>query len=159
MGGPQWVFLTFAVTVIVVRALGASLPDVLGPGRSGTIATVTIAAGMSTIAVFATPGALYLGAVVFALGVSFHYPSLMSLVVSRTTKRERSSAIATFTAFFDIAMGAGGVAIGVAAVVGGYRATFAAAAFAAAAGLAVLRLAVLRPADGTTTIGAPTTRS
>lgn len=145
MNGSQWVYLAYAAVVILVRVFGARLPDVLGPGRSGTIATVAIALGMITIAVFATPWGLYAGAIVFAIGSSFHYPSLMALVINSTPASERSSVIATFTAFFDVASGFGGLSLGVIASAGGYRSAFLTAAVAAIAGLILLRAVVLRP--------------
>lgn len=145
LDGAQWVFLVYALTVIVVRIFGARLPDVLGPARSGTLATVIIAIGLGCIAVVHRPIGLYAGTVVFALGISFHYPSLMTLVVNRATARERSAVVATFTAFFDVATGLGGLLMGSAATVGGYRAAFATGAVSALVALVLLRLVVLAP--------------
>ena len=53
--------------------------------------------------------------------------------------------VATFTAFFDVAAGLGGVLMGLAATAGGYRAAFATVAVCALGALAVLRLVVLSP--------------
>jgi MFS family permease len=144
MGGSQWVFLAYAVTVISVRIVGARLPDQLGASRSGTVAMLVIASGMGLITVIGTPAGLYAGSVVFAVGISFLYPSLMALVVSRASASERSSAVATFTSFFDVSTGFGGLSIGGVAAAGGYRSTFATAAVAAIVGLVVLRGIVLR---------------
>jgi MFS family permease len=145
MSGAAGVFLLYAAIVILVRALGARVPDVLGPSLCGTIATVLIAAGMATIAASGTAWGLYLGTVAMAAGISFLYPSLLMVVVGRSTPHELSSAIATFTMFFDIAAGFGALAIGVVAAAAGYRSAFGTAAVSAIGGLAILQLLVLRP--------------
>ncbi|HWL44789.1 MAG TPA: MFS transporter [Ilumatobacter sp.] len=144
MSGVGLVYAVYAVTIIGVRVLGARLPDVLGPGLAGTLATVIIAIGMALIAVVRSEVTLYIGAVVFAIGISFHYPSLMALVVNRASAEERSGAVASFTAFFDVASGIGGLLVGAVVTFGGYRSAFATAALCAVAGLFLLRTVVLR---------------
>lgn len=148
MGGAAGVYLLYAVIVILVRLFGARLPDVLGPSLCGTVATLVIAAGMATIAASGSPWGLYVGAVTIAIGISFLYPSLMTLVVARTSLRERSSAVATLTMFFDVSSGLGGMTMGLVASVAGYRAVFSTAAVAAISGLATLKLVVLRTPAG-----------
>lgn len=142
------VYALYALTVIGVRVFGARVPDVLGPARAGTVATVVIAIGMALIAGFRSPAGLYAGTVVFAVGISFHYPALMALVVNRATPEERSSVVASFTAFFDVATGFGGLLVGAVVSVGGYRSAFVAAAACALVGLLVLRTVALRPDSG-----------
>lgn len=144
MNGSQWVFLSYSVTVIAVRVFGSRLPDILGEARSGTIATIVIASGMALMTCVPTPMGLYTGSIVLAIGTAFLYPALMSLVVARASAAERSAAVATFTSFFDIAIGFGGLSIGAVAEAGGYRSAFATAATSATIALAMLRLIVLR---------------
>ena len=62
----------------------------------------------------------------------------MALVLSNVDERTRPAAISTFTMFFDIAQGVGGLVVGLAAAFGGYRAVFGAGAVCSLIGLAVL---------------------
>jgi MFS family permease len=144
--GASGVYIAYAVVVILVRLFGARLPDVLGPSRCGTVATLVIAAGMSTISLSGTAWGLYLGSAIMGIGISFLYPSLMKLVVDRAPEEERASAVATFTAFFDVATGFGGLGVGLVASAAGYPAAFSTAAGSALVALGVLQAVVLRPA-------------
>jgi MFS family permease len=148
--GAAGVYLVYTVVVILVRVLGARIPDTLGPNKCGTIATVMIAAGMAFVALSGSVWGLYLGSATMAAGISFLYPALMKLVVDRAPEHERASAVATFTAFFDIATGFGALLIGGVAAAGGYRSSFATAAVSALVGLVVLRTMVLRTHAPTT---------
>jgi MFS family permease len=141
--GVAGVYLAYTAVVILVRVFGARLPDLLGPGKCGTVATLVIAAGMATISLSGTPWGLYLGAAIMGMGISFLYPALMKLVVDRAAEAERASAVATFTAFFDVASGVGGLAIGAVASAGGYRAAFSTAGVSAVFGLVILQALVL----------------
>ena len=144
------VYLVYTAVVIMVRVFGARIPDRLGPSKCGTLATVMIAAGMALVALSGSVWGLYAGSATMAAGISFLYPTLMKLVVDRAPHEERASAVATFTAFFDIATGLGGLLIGGMAAAGGYRASFATAAVSALVGLLILHTMVLRTHASTT---------
>ena len=60
------------------------------------------------------------------MGMAFAllYPSLSLVVIGRVPESRRGSALGTFTAFFDIGVGLGGVLCGIAASLGGYSAAF-----------------------------------
>jgi MFS family permease len=144
MGGPQWVFLTYAGMTLVTRVSGASLADRYGVTRVAPAATTALVIGLSTMALWATPLGLYIGAAVFGMGIALQYPALMTLVVSRAEPHERASMIGTFTAAFDVSQGAAGLLLGLVAVAAGYRATFGAAAALAIVGLVLLLTVVSR---------------
>jgi MFS family permease len=148
--GVAGVYLVYTAVVIVVRVFGARIPDRLGPNKCGTLATVMIAAGMALVALSGSVWGLYAGSATMAAGISFLYPTLMKLVVDRAPHEERASAVATFTAFFDIATGLGGLLIGGVAAAGGYRSSFATAAVSALVGLLILHTMVLRTHASTT---------
>jgi MFS family permease len=146
LGGSQYVFLVYAGVVLVVRVVGARVPDALGPTRTGTLATLSIAAGLAIIAASSARAGLYGGTVVFAVGMALQYPALMTLAVNRAAPAERSAVVGTFTAFFDLAQGAGGFILGGVAAAGGYQASFAGGAVFALLGLTLLRARVAPPA-------------
>lgn len=147
MDGSKFVFLVYAAVVMTVRLVGARLPDRLGVRRTGSVATSSIALGLLLTAAWATPAGLYLGAVVVGVGMAIQYPALMAMAVNRASEQERASVVGTFTAFFDLAGGTGGVLLGTVVSLGGYRAGFVGGAGCAVAALALLRLRVGRSAN------------
>ena len=71
---------------------------------------------------------LVLAAIACGVGHGFAFPIISALVVTRAQPDERGSAIALFTALFDLGVLLGGPCFGVSARYGGYPATFALAA-------------------------------
>jgi MFS family permease len=145
MGGPEYVFLLYAIVVLVTRIVGAPLSDRVGVPRVATAATSLIVVGLSVMALWGTAVGLYVGTVPFALGISLQYPALMTMVVNRVPSHERSSAVGTFTTAFDLSQGASGVILGLVAAAAGFRMSFAAAAGFALIGLIVFWGWVGRP--------------
>jgi MFS family permease len=147
MSGPQWVFLLYSAVVLTSRILAASLADRIGVTRIAGSATSLIAVGLLTMAGWGRPAGLYLGTVLFGLGISLQYPALMTLVVNRVPPEERSSAVGTFTMSFDLAQGASGFLFGAVAAAVGFRSTFAVGAGCALVGLTLLLSVVGRRAE------------
>lgn len=135
----RYLFLEYGVLVLVIRLIGARLPDTLGARRAGTAALLGIMAGMTVIAVWHETAGLVIGTAIFAGGMSLLYPALLLLALAGTQEHERASVVGTFSTFFDLAMGLGAVTVGAVSEVGGYR-----GGFLTAAGLALVGLALLR---------------
>jgi MFS family permease len=135
----RYLFLEYGILVLIVRLVGARLPDRLGALRAGTVALIGIMAGMGVIAGWRGPAGLYVGTAVFAVGMSLLYPALLLLALAGTSEHERASVVGTFSTFFDLAVGLGAVIVGAVSAVAGYRAGFLAAAVLALTGLALLR--------------------
>jgi len=144
MDGAQPIFLLYGGLVLVVRIVGARLPDALGPRRAGTGALSAGAAGMAVIAAWPSLLGLVIGTALFAVGMSLLFPALLILALSSAPDRERASVVGTFSSFFDLSQGIGALLLGGVAELAGYRGTFAVAAGLAVVGLVVLRGGVSR---------------
>lgn len=146
------VFTVFAVTVVAVRLAGAGLADRLGPVRLGVAAGAVEAAGLAAIAAAEGLAIAILGAIAMGAAFSLLFPALALAVVNQVGEERRGAAMGTFTAFFDIGVGAGAPIAGIAAALGGYGTAFAFAAVAALGTVAVaatLGGRLRRPAYGT----------
>lgn len=142
---PQWLLLAYSGCVLAARILGGRIPDRLGPRKVGPLSGVLLAIGLGTIALTPVAWGLYVGIVPFALGISLQYPAMLTLALDRVPERERAVGVATFTMFFDVAQGLGGVVVGALAAIGGYRFSFGGCAVLALVGLAALWFGLLRP--------------
>jgi MFS family permease len=136
--GSRLVFVTFSVVVILIRSLGAKMPDRLGAARSSLAALVCSAAGLLVMGAWGEAAGLFAGTIVFGVGVALATPALMSLAIGSAPASERGWVIGTFTAFIDLGFGLGPVVLGVVAAALGYRGTFLTGAAVAAAGLMLL---------------------
>jgi MFS family permease len=143
MGGSAGLFAAYSAVCLVLRIVGARLPERLGPRRSVTIAFVTNAIAFAALAAFAAPWALWLAALVVGVGMAFQYPSLMALTVNQADERERAAALSSFTMFFEIGTVSGGLLLGVVAETLSKQAAFAASVGVLIFGLWLLRNRVL----------------
>ena len=137
--GSGGVFLLYSALVLGVRIGGARLPDRLGATKAASAALVLQAAGFVLMGVWATVTGLYVATGIYALGVSLMYPSLLPLVIDAAPEAERSQAVGTFTLFFDVAQGAGGLLFGLVVSFGGNRSAFVLAGVLCLIGFVVLR--------------------
>jgi MFS family permease len=143
------VFVLYGVIILLVRVIGARIPDRLGGRTAGALATGGAALGIGIIAVWASVGGVVLGTIVLALGMSLMYPALLLLSLAGVPDSERASVVATFSSFFDASQGLGAFICGAVAAVSGNRGAFAAGAIAATCGMFVLlRGPASRPAAG-----------
>jgi MFS family permease len=140
MDGARIVFVAYAVVVLLLRSVGARIPDRFGPLRTARVALGCSAAGLAIMAGWGEVGGLYLGAVVFAVGQALAFPALMTVAVRGAPASERAAVVATFTAFFDASFGGGAVALGAVASGFDYRGAFLVAALVAGAGMTLLIL-------------------
>ena len=140
LGGADGVFLLYGGLVLVVRIVGARLPDVLGPRLAGSLALVGTTSGMAVMAAWGSAAGLFAGTVLFALGASLLYPALLLLALNRASDAERGSVVGTFSSFFDLSQGLGSLMVGGIAAATSYRGAFGAGAVAALVGLVMLRL-------------------
>jgi MFS family permease len=128
----------YAGAIIVLRTLGGSLPDRLGPRRALAGAAAIAGAGLALLATAASLPLALAGAVVAGAGQAVAVPALGLLALSGVPEGERGATSGTFFAFFDIGVGAGGPLLGAVAAVSGAAGALAAGALASAASCVVL---------------------
>ena len=109
------VFTVFAAVVILLRVVGARVPDQLGPVRTSMISLSFGVAGLVTLFIWREPIGVYVGAAIMAVAQTFLFPALFALTVDRAPDAERSHAVSTFSMFFDLAFAIGGPMIGLVA--------------------------------------------
>jgi MFS family permease len=141
-------FVVYALIVVALRIVGARWPDRFGAVRLSSAALVLTGAGLAILGALATPEGLYVGTAVFASGVAFTMPALLSFAVSRVPEGERGTVVGTATVFLDLAFGVAPVALGLLADRMGYGSTFIVSAVLAlaASGLLLWRGAAVRDA-------------
>jgi len=128
----------YALIVIGLRIVFATLPDRLGPARLAGVALVIESIGLAAIGILVSPGGLYLGTAAFAFGVAFMFPALITVAVGRVDETERGSVVGTAGAFFDVSFGIAPAVLGVVADSRGYPAVFLVGAGVAVVGAVLL---------------------
>ena len=135
-------FLVASATMVVIRGCLGRVPDIVGPIRAGSVALVLTAAAAAFVALVPTPLGVVLGAAFIAAGLSLQSPSFIALAVRGVSDRERGSAMATFTAFYDVAGAIVAPVLGLIVTNAGYRPAFLTTAVMALIGLVILQSAV-----------------
>jgi MFS family permease len=121
----------FSTGFIFVRLVGSHLPDQFGGARVAMASLAIEAFGQTLIWLSTSPMLALLGALVTGIGFSLIFPSMGVEATRRVPIEQRGRAVANFTAFFDLAIGLTAPAVGYAAGLFGYGATFVIGAVAA----------------------------
>jgi MFS family permease len=136
----------YGLVVIGLRVVGARLPDRIGAPRLSGAAMVVSAIGLAVMGLLQTPAGLIVGTVVYATGIAFLFPAVMSCAVGLVPAAERGSVLGTTSAFLDLGFGIGPVVLSLliadAAGAAGFGAVFLFCAVVAAGG--ALLMAVRR---------------
>ncbi|MGH3115909.1 MAG: MFS transporter [Gaiellales bacterium] len=143
--GSGLLFGLFSLIVVAVRTVGARIPDVLGARRTASISLAISGAALFAMSAWTSGLGLYVTTALLGLGQSLAFPALMSLAVAGVPASDRGAAVGTFTAFVDVAFGAGPLSLGIVAELSGYRGVFFASALVSVLGLAILRTRVRAP--------------
>jgi MFS family permease len=138
MGGAGLVLGLFSGIVVVIRSVGARIPDRIGASRATRIALVLSACGLTMIGLWRTPAGLLPGTIVMAVGVALFTPALFSVAVEGIPANERGAVMGTTSAFLDLAFGVGPATLGFVAAGIGRPGTFLAGGIVALAGLVVV---------------------
>jgi MFS family permease len=130
-------YTMFAGVFIVARFMFGHLPDRLGGARVALVCLVIEAAGQILIWLAPTSGLALLGAALTGLGYSLVYPGFGLEAVLRVPADSRGLAMGAYTAFLDLALGAGGPLLGLIASGAGLGSVFLVSALAALGGIPI----------------------
>ena len=135
----------FALVVVILRFLGAKLPDRLGArALTGTALVATavglLISGLAVARILPVGEGLLVGTVVFAAGVAFTMPAILAMSVVGIAPDERGSVVGTAGLFVDAAFGLSPAVLGFIATFTDYPATFLVSAVIAAIGAIYLLL-------------------
>lgn len=128
----------YALIVVGLRIVFASLPDRMGAARLAGAALAVTAVGLAVIGLAPGEAGLIAGSAVFALGIAFMFPALIAVAVSRVDETERGSVVGTTSAFLDLSFGLGPAVLGVVVDASGFTAAFLLSAAVAALGAGVI---------------------
>lgn len=135
MSGAGLVLGLFSAIVVLIRSVGARIPDRIGAARATRISLVLTAAGLATAGLWHEPAGLIIGAAVLGVGVALFTPALFSVAVEGVPPNERGAVMGTTSAFLDVAFGLGPATFGFVAAGVGRSGGFLVGAAVAAAGL------------------------
>jgi len=138
MSGAGLVLGLFSGIVVVIRSVGARIPDRLGAGRCTRIALVLTAVGLAVAGAWQTPAGLLAGAAILGVGIALFTPALFALAVEGIAANARGAVMGTTSAFLDIGFGLGPATLGFVAAGFGRSGTFIAGSIVAIAGLALV---------------------
>ncbi len=99
---PPAVWLSYSLGAVGVRLIGARLPDRLGPRNLVAPALAFYLLAFVTLAGATSQRALLLAGLLGGLGHGYCFPVVVSLVVARSHARWRGSAVAGFTAVWQL---------------------------------------------------------
>jgi MFS family permease len=138
MSGSSLVLGLFAGIVVLIRSVGARIPDRIGPARSARIALTLTCSGLAVMGSWRSPAGLVAGTVLLGVGVALFTPALFALALEGVPANERGAVMGTTSAFLDLAFGLGPATLGFVASAIGRAGTFLAGSAVSAAGLVVV---------------------
>jgi MFS family permease len=121
-------FGAYAGVAITLRVVAGWLPDRVGARRVLFPALGALAAGFVVLAQAQSATDVFLAGALCGAGHGYAFPIMYGMVVGRARDAERGSALATYTAMFDVGLLIGGPAFGAVIGLAGYRTMFLAAA-------------------------------
>ncbi|HEY8614100.1 MAG TPA: MFS transporter [Roseomonas sp.] len=128
----------FGIGFILVRLFLSRLPDRLGGRRVAAGSLIVEALGQALLWTAPNAPLALLGATLTGAGFSLIFPAMGVEAVRRVPEASRALAIASFSAFLDVAVGLSGPLAGLIVGIGGYPAVFLAGGLGCLGGLLLL---------------------
>ncbi len=129
-------FACYAAVAIGLRIFAGWLPDRVGQKRVLYPAFAALTAGFAVLATAQSAAGIAVAGVLCGAGHGYAFPITFGMVVTRARPAERGSALAAYTALFDVALLVSGPAFGAVIALSSYRAMWLAAGAMLAAGVA-----------------------
>jgi MFS family permease len=128
LGSMSTFYTTYAIAAVSLRALFSWVPERYGMIRVLIPSMLASAGGLLVLAFASVPTHLIIAATLCGIGHGFAFPITSALAVTRAKPEERGSAVALYTALYDLGMLLGGPTFGVAVTLANYPWTFGLAA-------------------------------
>jgi predicted MFS family arabinose efflux permease len=132
----------FGAGFILVRLVGSHLPDRFGGAKVAAVSLTVETLGQLLLWLAPIPSLAIAGATLTGIGVSLVFPAMGVEATRRVPPEQRGRAVGNFIAFFDVAIGLTGPALGLAVEGLGYPSAFLIGAGATLAALGFLRSVV-----------------
>ena len=107
--------LTYGLIVAFCRVAFARVPDRLPSLPLGAASLVAIALGLLLVAGWSSPVGMMTGVAVMSVGVAFSTPAFFAAIFATASPSERGAAAGTASAFIDLGLGFGPIALGLVA--------------------------------------------
>ena len=127
-------FAAYTTAAVLLRLALGWLPDRVGPKRVLVPSVWCAALGLLALAFGTTDDSTVLAGVLCGIGHGYAFPIATAMVVMRTPAHERGSALAAFTALFDLGLFVGAPTLGFVLEHSSYAAMFTTAASVAVLG-------------------------
>ncbi len=112
LGNPGLYFTVYSIVVVVSRPFAGRLSDRFGRAAVIVPGMVCLTVAMTTLALSSSLSGLLIAAALQGLGFGGVQPSIMALVVDRSSLHERGAALATLMGAFDVGVGLSSIALG-----------------------------------------------
>jgi len=133
-------FAVYSAAAITLRVFFGWLPDRIGPKRVLIPALGSLAAGLVVLGFASGDSGVLAAGLLFGVGHGFSFPILFGIVVTRAGDADRGSAMAIYTALFDLALLVGAPLLGALIDATGFRVMFTTAAVILLSGTVVFVL-------------------
>lgn len=121
ISNPGIFFTVYAITLLIVRALAGKLSDAKGRRFVIVPGMILITLGLWVLSTADSLWIFLAAALLYGLGFGSVHPTLMALLVDSVGERGRGAAMGTFTAAFDLGIGAGSILLGIVLQFAGFK--------------------------------------
>jgi MFS family permease len=135
LSGAGFLLFGFAAIVVVIRSVGARIPDRLGATRAVRLSLLCTTIGLALMGGWRSVPGLVIGTAILGIGVALGTPAIMTLALDRASASERGAVMGVVSMSIDVAQGLGPATFGLAAAATTRNGGFLTAALIAAAGL------------------------